>query len=247
MRTDDDDAPEYPQFLPTTDEIGELFREEVAAAGGTVTDRCEVAGRLFLRAVLPGAEDVRPGDAVQGGVALRAAGAGPEVLVHPYTFLQVCSNGAIAAHAVGTRRVERVACADDLVVVAPAYEVAAATAALREAVRACAAPEALATAVGEMRSMAEVEADLALHLLPILSQLPGHMAAHLARQILGRFAAEPDRSLFGLHSAVTALARDTADAELRWRLEELGGAMGARLRPVAPRVVVPGAAEAWRG
>jgi hypothetical protein len=45
----------------------------------------------------------------------------------------------------------------------------------------------------------------------------------VARAILERFFREPDRSRFALMNAVTSVARDTADPELRWRLEEMGG------------------------
>jgi hypothetical protein len=45
--------------------------------------------------------------------------------------------------------------------------------------------------------------------------------------ILDRFTKGSDRSRFGLMNAVTSLARDTRDPELRWRLEELGGAIPA--------------------
>jgi hypothetical protein len=35
-------------------------------------------------------------------------------------------------------------------------------------------------------------------------------------------------------NAVTSLARDSRDPDDRWRLEELGGGIGARLRPQKP-------------
>jgi hypothetical protein len=47
--------------------------------------------------------------------------------------------------------------------------------------------------------------------------------------ILGRFTSGADRSRFGLMNAVTSVARDTHDPELRWRLEELGGGIPAAL------------------
>src|SRR5689334_17059289 len=93
-------------LAPTTQEIRETFAEEIALLGGEVHDAFDDGARLFLRGVVPIAADVRPGDAIRGGVALRTAG--PDLLVHPYTFREVCTNGAIRAHALQTRRVARV-------------------------------------------------------------------------------------------------------------------------------------------
>jgi hypothetical protein len=53
----------------------------------------------------------------------------------------------------------------------------------------------------------------------------------LIPEIMDRFHAEDDRSAFGMMNAVTSLARDTDDPELRWRLEELGGAIAAGRLP----------------
>ena len=47
----------------------------------------------------------------------------------------------------------------------------------------------------------------------------------------GQFMREKDRSPIGLMNAVTSLARDTRDPDLRWRLEEFGGGVLARLAP----------------
>src|SRR3712207_2083832 len=92
-------------LLPTTDELRELLAEEERALGGTVPDVYDDGERLFARAVLPEAVEVRPGDRVRGGVAVRAAAG--EVCVHPYTYRLICSNGAITAHALQARRIER--------------------------------------------------------------------------------------------------------------------------------------------
>ena len=219
--------------LPTTRELRELIVEEVTALGGTVPDVYDDGERLFARAVLPGAVEVRAGDRVRGGVAVRATG--DEVLVHPYTFRQVCSNGAIRAHAREARRVARA----EFYAGAPA--IAAVCDALREAVCACAGAEAFAAGVGELRSAAEAEADLILQLLPWLTSMPQSVAAQALPHIVGRFERAGDRSAFGLMNAVTSVARDTRDPDARWRLEELGGALPAR---VPPRPAPAPAAEA---
>ncbi len=202
------------QHALTTARVRAIFAEEIAAAGGTVSDTFDDGSRLFVRSVLSRYADVVPGDRLQSGVALRAAQS--QVWVHPYVFRQVCRNGAIVAHAVQTRHVEDT----DM----PGPEAADA---VREAIRACCEPEAFTTAVAQTRSAREREADMALTVLPFISRLPAGVRDTVIRQILDQFSREPDRSAFGLMNAVTAVARDTRDPDLRWRLEELGGAVAA--------------------
>jgi hypothetical protein len=216
------------ELAPTTQVIRETFAEELGLLGGEVRDALDDGTRLFLRGVLPVAADVRPGDAIHGGVALRTAG--PDILVHPYTFRQVCTNGAIRAHALQTRRVTR---AEPVVPGVPGGRAFEVLAELRDAVRACAAPEAFRDGVNEMRSTVEVEADHVLTLATMVARLGGGSA--VARQILDLFQTrpDPDRSTLGLMNAVTAVARDTRDPERRWRLEELGGAVPL-MRPRRP-------------
>ena len=212
-------------LLPTNGEIREVFEQEVSPLGGRLTDALADGDRLFLRAVLSAEAQVRPGDHVSAGVALRTAGR--HILVHPYTFRQVCRNGAIVAHTVSTRAVER----PDLD--ATPWDVAESLERLGEAIRVCAAPGAFDAAMSEMRSTLETDADAVLNLLPHLLSMPGG-ADMLLREITRRFEASSGRSLFELMNAITATARDQRDPETRWRLEELGGAVAARVRP-APR------------
>src|SRR6516225_6622760 len=126
----------------TTGEIKEIFADEVEAAGGRVSDVFDDGARIFLRAVLAGEKQVQPGDRVQGGVALRATE--EAIWVHPYVFRQVCSNGAIRAHAIETREIHRSEFATE--------EQAEVVFALREAIRACSCEEAFAQGAAEMRS-----------------------------------------------------------------------------------------------
>jgi hypothetical protein len=194
-------------------EIRGIFAEEIEAAGGTVTEAIDAQGTLLARSVLPRTREVGKNDRVQGGVALRATD--QEILVHPYVFRQVCSNGAIRAHAIQTRRIER---ADSSTYGEP--EVAEA---LREAVRASCSAEALEGGVAEMRAARHDEADLILGLMPMLAKLPPGCAGQVLASITRRYTESRDRTRFGLMNAVTSVARDTRDPELRWRLEELGG------------------------
>jgi hypothetical protein len=217
-------------YLPAGPEILETFEREVRGLGGTVPDVYAEDDVLYARAVLPGAAEARPGDRIHGGVAVRTHDT--EILVHPYSYRVVCTNGAIAAFATGSRVVERVDIA------APSTSINAVLEELSAAIHAAAAPAALESTVGAMRSAAQREADVMVQLMPLLPHMPPGMRASLVRTIVRRFEAERDGSVLGLVNAVTSVARDTADPETRWRLEELGGGMLARL-PERPKTVAP--------
>jgi hypothetical protein len=211
------------ELVPQTSAIREAFEQEVADAGGTVSDAFDDGCRLFLRSIFPGPVEVKPGDRTSRGVALRSRE--NEILVHPYFLRHVCRNGAIAAQAVQTRRVER-------------YEHATCPGAeegvlleVRQAVRDCSDAEVLTQAADRMRTMADREADLALSFLPEIIKMGRDRASHLFDLIQSRFERRADRSLFGLMNAITSVARDTPDHDARWRLEEAGGGMLARLVP----------------
>ncbi|MBI4602841.1 MAG: hypothetical protein HY721_12865 [Planctomycetes bacterium] len=239
------------RWQPGPGEVLALFREEVEREGGRVLDAYAEGDLLVARGEVPGLEEpVRRGDAVRGGVAIRTKG--PDVLVHPFTYRLVCKNGAVRAHALETRRVQRPAAQE-----AEPWAVESVETALREAVRASLAPEAFREGILEMRAAAEVEidrleAETLLQLLELLQVLPmtearsrgllvdgGTTASFLARSLvdgIGRTGRDrrrgEDATLFGLMNEITAAARDDRDVEERWRLEELGGAVGAlALRP----------------
>jgi hypothetical protein len=202
----------------TSAAIHAAFAQEISAMGGSVSDVFDDGARLFARSVLPRTREVLPKDRVQDGVGLRAAEG--SVWVHPYVFRQVCSNGAIIAHALQTRRIDDV---DQL-------EPEEAESAIREAVRACGAEECFTAAADEMRSASEVQADLILNLVPMLTGLRDpRLVQELLSRITERFVEAPDKSRFGLMNAVTSVARDTRNPETRWRLEEFGGSIMAGL------------------
>src|SRR5262249_42912555 len=167
-----------PQYAPTVQEIRDTFAEEILSLGGAVSDVFDDGERLFMRAVLARDTEIRAGDSVNAGVALRAADS--EILVHPYTFRQICANGAIAAHALRSHALERVQVSEPYL---PTYESAVTRGALRDTIRSCAAEEAFATIAREMRSATEVQADVALQLLAALARTPHDAAAHLAPTI----------------------------------------------------------------
>jgi hypothetical protein len=121
-------------YLPAGPEILEALEQEVRDLGGNVPDVYAEGDLLYARAVLAGAAEARPGDRIHGGVAVRTHDT--EILIHPYSYRVVCTNGAIAAFATGSRVVERVE------VAAPGTAINAVLDELRAAIRAAAAPAA---------------------------------------------------------------------------------------------------------
>lgn len=189
--------------------IESLFTDELRATGGEVVDRFADGERLFLRAVSPAAGEVCAGDCVQGGVALRAVDG--EITVRPFLFRPGCGSGAIRAH---------VPEAFDL----PAdLDEAEACHRLRCAIRACCDAEVFATGLQEWRCAQATYPgdDLSLTMFAFLSQLPAEMQGRLVGQIFRGFRRKLPTQ-YDLVSAVTAAARDAADPDERWKLEEFG-------------------------
>lgn len=216
----------------STREICGVFADEIGEMGGQVTNAYDDGERLFGRSVLPGEREVRRGDALRGGVAVMMGDR--EVRVHPYVFRKVCGNGAIMAQSVQTRRIELPFDEDahDRVV----EEV-------RETIRACGEDEVFADDVAEIRSAVDREADFALTVLPMLDRLPEAVRVSMMGLIAGRFFGAAERSRYGLMNAITSLARDTSEPDLKWRLEEIGGRIPTMTpvprRPVGMAMVPP--------
>ena len=84
--------------------------------------------------------------------------------------------------------------------------------------------DAFASGVDEMRSSLQSGIDLALSMMPMMSRLLESGASQrIVKTIMDRLFESRDTSRFGWMNAVTSVARDTTDPELRWRLEEFGG------------------------
>lgn len=201
----------------TTARILAVFAAEVATHHGDVSDAFDDGQRLFARSVLPRIEVLARGDWVQGGVALRANE--QDVWLHPYLFRLVCRNGAIIAHTLATRHL----CDLHL------RQTEEATRFLREAVESCCAEHVFMGSVHQMRSARETQADLAVTLMPLFSRLSTQRK--ILSDIMARFFRHGDQSRFGLINAVTSVARDAHDPELRWDLEEVGGAIAIGRMP----------------
>ncbi len=250
-----------PTLLPATKDISATVKEEVALRGGVLSDEDYVRGPffaralaallgdalsdrvcLFLRAVFPMTEEVRPEDIVEGGIAVRVVGR--KIRVRPYLLRQVCRNGAIMPHAGKARDIERV----DFAASSEAIE--AVEEQLREAVRSCAAPEVFAEAARQVRNAVAFE--LPSGTMDLLLSSQETISEDLRDEVRQRFVEEADDSLFGLMNAVTSVARDQKNAEIRWDLEELGGSVPAlrlpRVRPggAAKRATVAASSKLFR-
>jgi hypothetical protein len=211
-------------FLPalTTGAVLDEFTDAVADCGGSVSGVFNDGTRLFARSVLPTVDTVRRTDAFQGGVAIR--GTENDVWLYPFLFRQVCTNGAILAQTLDARHIP------DLHDLDPdeAAEL------VRDGVAACCAPEVFGTNMDHVRTATEQQADLALMLMPMLGRFPEAANAHVLQQIMRTFFEDRDDTRFGLMNAVTATAREATDPDVRWRLEELGGALAVGV-PFEPR------------
>ncbi len=206
-------------LLPATQDIDATVVEELALLGGTVSDRSDDGRRLFLRALLPLSDEVRPKDIVEGGIAVRTVG--HEIEVCPYLFRQVCQNGAIMPQVAETRRIGRVEFA------APSEAIEAVNHHLREAMRACSGVEVFAHATGQIRFAMATEVSSDVSTLLLFSSFWRTISADLQDEIVRIFVQADDRSAFGLMNAVTSVARDQDDPQVRWHLEELGGGVPA--------------------
>lgn len=207
---------------PTTENIRDIFCEEIAALNGHVESVADDGRHLYCRATLPLTNEVAAGDRVRAGAALRATPAC--ACICPWLLRILCINGIIVRQPMPEREVE--------IPLALPADVAEFT--LREAIAAMCSEEAFADAVKMVRTARRRPAQL--DMTPFRRHLQGDsdMRSQLLIEVMRRFRAEGDRSAFGLMNAVTSVARDTTDPETRWRLEELGGAIAAGLLPAPP-------------
>ena len=206
----------------TTAEINTIFTNGVQRHSGKVTEVFDDGRRLFMRSLLPYKKEVQPDDQMQGGLALRANDT--DICLHPYLFRKVCRNGAIMAQSVASCHVEysEYTTAEDVAL------------SLQDAIDLCSEKEVFTENVGSVRAAVHTAIDHALNLAPMLASLQGKTSSHEILQILEQFTSDRERTQFSLMNAVTAVARDTRDPERRWRLEELGGGVGATILPVQP-------------
>jgi hypothetical protein len=196
--------------MPDVIEVGsilELFREEVADLDGVVLDEVDDGSAAYARALFPTEAEVVPGDAVRAGVAMRCID--DEVEVRPYVQRRVCRNGAVISHSTLGRVVE----------LHDAFDVKTALLEVRHAIRGAAAYDAFAEFVDAMRTSRTLEPDLALLLMSF--RRSGGIDEPSLLILMRRFR-DNGSSAYALGNAMTSLARDTIDPELRWRREAIG-------------------------
>ncbi len=195
--------------------ISDAFEEAVWNESGTIMESIDDGVRVFVRALLPGVDEVQPGDHMRAGGCLRATES--SISVHPFLFRKICNNGAITARSLASRHLELSDYPVEFDVIS----------AMQEAVHACSDPSVFASGMRSMRTAVLEEVDLALHMMPVLHELQQMPSVNSASEIIRRILAEGVGSRFSLMNAVTAVARDLTDPQQRWDLEELGGAIGA--------------------
>ena len=214
-------------YRPSIEDIEAGFSKEVAPYGGVVWDRFCDGQRLYVRSVYPQIKEVMAGDQIQRGVALSVVE--ESVVVCPYLFRQIGQNGAILAGSLGARPLQRGRSRTT------AAQAAALLDELRQLVHACSDEMILQNAIQHLRLSTEIEANVVLRLMPLLSTLPQHVVGDVLDRITVRFEAQRNRTLFELVSAVAAVAHETSDPATRWRLEELCGSLVARKRSQSHR------------
>lgn len=232
---------------PTNAELQQLFLAATRACGEATIDVVDTGTQLWARAVFERTGDVRPGDTLRSGVAMRTLG--EEVLVHPFVLREICINGAVRAHATSTRCISRQRI-DASTQSAHAYSLDVLREELTRAVQGCAAPATFAEGVDEMRAALEADAEAVLAALGfsrILASLGSSANAQLVYRIIARLmrhlaqAGGRDRTAFAFGNALTAAGRDAQLPAARWALEEYGAAVFAASRsPAAPPVATLG-------
>ena len=203
--------------LPTA-AIQAVFRRVMSEQQGEIIDLFDDGKRIYIRSTVSLAyADVLPGDRFQGGVALRANQG--EILLYPYMLRHVCTNGIIFAEAItlrGNWDLRRSSRKD-------------ATPRLRKAVTECCAKNVFAAVIEYARDAAGGETTIGIpHFLARLSALELRYGQEIVQEFLDRLLGARDRSPYGVMNAVTSLARDTEDPDLRWDLEVLGGEIATR-------------------
>jgi hypothetical protein len=204
-------------FLPPVHEIAMVVAGELPSAGEPEVALSKDGQQLFLRAILPITCTPRKRDVVQGGVAVKTADR--EIHVRHYTFRQVCTNGAIMPVMMYARDIRRVTFA------APTDEIENVITELRQAVQVCAHPRIFANVATQLRFAARQDVGRALDWLPQLGHGRGGIVDMLRWRIEHEFRRAGDPSLYGAMNAVTAVAQRIRNQELRWHLEQLGGAI----------------------
>ena len=201
-----------------------IFKQATADFGGIIGRDEEQRGVRFLASTFQGIERaITRGDAIQGGLALKVSS--EEAQLSSFTFRLVCSNGMISTLADEEEDFSRYRETEFEETLYRKYAELSST----------------ASEVAELyRQSQQQPADARLwqYVLHSLGQLQAdrrwmdHLMLALMEERRRRLSGQtPERSTglntdinrFELINAVTAVARDTPEPELRWKMEELGG------------------------
>lgn len=200
-----------------------VFVEATEAYGGVIDRDDEFHGKRFLAGTFKGIEKaITRDDAIHGGLALELGN--KKAKLYAYTLRLVCSNGLISTLAEEGEEFSWYRETE-----------------FEEAIyRKYAELGAIASQVAERyRESRQQAADDKLwqHVIHSLNQLRANrqwmdlMSLALEEERRRQFSRLADRqenpdtgfSRFDIINAVTAMARDTQEPELRWRMEQLGG------------------------
>ena len=214
-------------YAPSCDQINNLFQEVALSRGGILQNQYITENILIARAhSLEGlADEVTPGDRMDGGIAIRVSG--PQISVHSFTMREVCDNGAIAATTHLNKRMLRV---NDEEFNAGSKLMCLSE--LREMLIVCSSREAFSQNIRQMRKMSNTQIDTAINISSLLQDVLKDFGDELIESVLKEFFSQEDMSLYGVMNAITAVARETKDPQEKWDLEELGGGIGAKLLPI---------------
>lgn len=217
--------------------IEKVFRAEIQTASGKVSSSSRDVKQFIGRSILPGLVDVRPSDPtspqrepdrrtqilvrgsvalpdhVQRGVAIRATT--EEVWVAPYFFRLICKNGAVLSQTLQARHIA----------LSELSGRAEAEYAIGKAIRDCCNDESFVKAADQLRAAHEQPIDEAALRASLSARIAPPVGTALLGLIRGQLIQQGARTRFVLINAVTAVARDLPNPDLRWRLEEFGGGL----------------------
>jgi len=151
----------------------------------------------------------------------------PELVLEAVrSTVEACCKAEVFTRAVGEMRKGREAAATDLLLlILPLLSRSSelVSGLIERSVREKKAPD-INTPQATALEVLESEAILSA-LMPAHFQRSAPHHGDLMTGVLSRYGKEGDRSRFGLAQAITAVARDVQDPELKWDLEKLGGAV----------------------
>jgi len=213
--------------LPTLDTILSIFREETALLGGEEYQPFQDGDILIVRSIFSLESDVRPGDTIRAGLGLFASET--DIQVYPYTFREVCKNGAVSANTMACHQLLR---QETWQADTGEQRDCDIERELREVIKQMAEPALFHEWINNMKASTNFMADLVLMLLPAFDEMdipPKHLI-----DLIRRFYDGDDQSGYGLMNSVTSVARDEPDPENRWKLESIGGQIPAWLLKATP-------------